>query len=171
MDSRLPPEDSSIEMPITPNNPEAWKPVDEWEPLPLLRVSPEPSIYDCMVDSNLLDHNQGIHKNFGLLHAAVVRMANKSAPDILSRLETLWQDVAKNDVIYLLGDSPRVEDLRRWMLSTMIRMDQVPTIENQVAPRRQCFMTARMVVCLYDSAGKCRCCSMLSSTMLMVFRF
>lgn len=82
-------------------------------------------------------------------------MASKSAAEILVALETLWKDAAKKDVVYLLGESAVVEDLRRWMLSTMIHMDQVPAVGNRVSPRKECLLTARMVVCLYDSAGKC----------------
>lgn len=140
---------------ITPNSPEVWKPVDEWEPLPLLRGSPEPTPSEFLVDADSFDHSRGIHDDFRLLHAAAVRMARESAAEILVTLETLWKNAAKKDVAYLLGDSPTVECLRRWMLSIMIHMDQVPTLENRVFPRKECLLTARMVVCLYDSAGKC----------------
>lgn len=155
INSLLRPADSSVEMPITPSNPEAWRAVDDWEPRPLLRESPERT-FDQVVDFDQLPENGvGINKSFRWLRTAVIDMANTSAPDILSRLETLWKGVAKKDVAFLLGDSPEVEEQRRWMLSTMIHMDQVPTIDGQVFPRRESPMTARMIVSLYDSAGIC----------------
>ncbi|KAL7795031.1 hypothetical protein V8C37DRAFT_401159 [Trichoderma ceciliae] len=152
MNSLLQPADSSTEMPVTPNNPEAWKLVDDWEPRPLLRESPEYT-FEQPVDLDSSKNGAGINKDFPSLRAAVVEMANTSALDILSRLETLWKDVAKKDVSFLLGNSPEVEEQRRWMLSTMIHMDQVPTLDGRVYPRRISPMTARMVVCLYDSAA------------------
>lgn len=155
IDSQLASGNTSTKTRITPNSPEAWKLVDEWEPLPLLRGSPELPSSGLLVDTDSFDYSPGMHNDFRLLHAAVVRMARKSAAEILVTLETLWNNVAKKDVANLLGDSAIVEDLRRWMLSTMIHMDQVPTAENRVSPRRECLLTARMVVCLYDSAGKC----------------
>lgn len=158
IDSQLASSNASTKTRITPNSPEAWKPVDEWEPLPLLRGSPEPSSSGLLFDADSFDHSPGIHTDFRLLHTAVVRMASKSAAEILVALETLWKDAAKKDVAYLLGDSAAVEDLRRWMLSTMIHMDQVPALGNRVSPHKECLLTARMVVCLYDSAGKCWLC-------------
>jgi hypothetical protein len=154
IDSQLVSANASKKTRITPNSPEAWKPVDEWEPLPLLRGSPELSSPGFLVDIDSFDQTPGVHNDFRLLHTAAVRMAQRSAPEILVTLETLWKSVAKKDAAYLLGDNAVVEDLRRWMLSTMIHMDQVPTLENRVSPRRECLLTARMVVCLYDSAGK-----------------
>ncbi|RFU76946.1 hypothetical protein TARUN_5294 [Trichoderma arundinaceum] len=145
--------DTSTEMPITPNNPEAWRAVGDWDsdsPPPLLRGSPEPT-FDQPLDLDSSHDGIGIHKNFRLLQAAVVKMANTSASGILSRLETLWKDVVKKDVSFLLGDSSGVEELRRWMLSTMIHMDQVPALDGRVAPVRISPLMARMVVCLYDS--------------------
>lgn len=156
IDSQLASANSGTKKRITPNSPEAWRPVDEWEPLPLLRGSPEPSSSSLLVDNDSFDHSPGNHNDFRFLHAEVVKMASKRAAEILSTQETLWKNVAKTDVGYLLGDSAVVGELRRWMLSTMIHMDQVPTLENRVSPRRECLLTARMVVCLYDSAGKCR---------------
>lgn len=156
IDSQLASANANTKKRITPNSPEAWKPVDEWEPLPLLRGSPEPSSSGLLVDTDSFNHSPGKHNDFRLIHAEVVKMASKSAAEILVTLETLWKNAAKKDVGYLLGDSAVVEELRRWMLSTMIHMDQVPTHENRVFPRRECLLTARMVVCLYDSAGKCR---------------
>ncbi|KAM0453254.1 hypothetical protein ACHAPV_009048 [Trichoderma viride] len=153
IDSQLASSNASTKTRITPNSPEAWKPVDEWEPLPLLRGSPEPSSSGLLFDADSFDHSPGIHTDFRLLHTAVVRMASKSAAEILVALETLWKDAAKKDVAYLLGDSAAVEDLRRWMLSTMIHMDQVPALGNRVSPHKECLLTARMVVCLYDSAA------------------
>lgn len=152
---------------ITPNNPEAWKPVDEWEPLPLLRGSPELTSSDFIVDTDSFDHSHEMHNDFRLLHATVVGMAKKSAAEILVILEKLWKNVAKKDVAYLLGDSPIAEDLRIWMLSIMIHMDQVLSLQNRVFPHRECLLTARMVVCLYDSAGKCYYCFTLRENMLM----
>lgn len=154
IDSHLTSANARTKTRITPNSPEAWKLVDEWEPLPLLRGSPELPSPGLLVDTNSSDHSPG-HSDFRLLHAAVVRMASKNATEILVTLEALWKNVAKKDAADLLGDNPAVEDLRRWMLSTMIHMDQVPTLENRVSPRKECLLTARMVVCLYDSAGKC----------------
>lgn len=153
--SKLASGDNSMKPRITPNNAEAWKPVDEWEPLPLLRGSPELTSSDFLVDADYFEHSRGIHNDFRLLHAAVVSMAKKSAAEILVILETLWKKVAEKDVADLLADSPVAESLRRWMLSTMIHMDQIPTPENRMLPRKECLLTARMVVCLYDSAGKC----------------
>ncbi|KAK1237490.1 hypothetical protein MKX08_003115 [Trichoderma sp. CBMAI-0020] len=153
IDSQLASSNASTKTRITPNSPEAWKPVDEWEPLPLLRGSPEPSSPGLLVDTDSLDHSSGIHNDFRLLHTAVVRMASKSAAEILVTLKTLWKNAAKKDVAYLLGDSAVVEDLRRWMLSTMIHMDKVPALETRVSPRKECLLTARMVVCLYDSTA------------------
>ncbi|UKZ83727.1 hypothetical protein TrVFT333_011536 [Trichoderma virens FT-333] len=80
-------------------------------------------------------------------------MAKTSAPDILSRLETFWKGVAKKDVSFLLGDSPEVEDQRRWMLSTMVHMDQYLTINGPLRPRQETPLTARMILSLYDSAA------------------
>ncbi|KAH8127834.1 hypothetical protein FP744_10000882 [Trichoderma asperellum] len=151
--SQLASGDDSTKPRITPNNPEAWKPVDEWEPLPLLRGSPELTSSDFLVDADYFDHSCGIHNDFRLLHAAVVSMAKKSAAEILVILETLWKNVAKKNVVDLLVDSPVAESLRRWMLSTMIHMDQVPTPENRMLPRKEYLLTARMAVCLYDSAA------------------
>ncbi|KAH6603309.1 hypothetical protein Trco_008084 [Trichoderma cornu-damae] len=143
------PADTSTEMSITPNNPEAWKPVDEWEPLPLLRGSPEPA-FDQSADSK---GGVGINKDFRLLRAEAVAMASTGAPDILSRLEALWKAVPKEDVAFLLGDGPEVEELQRWMLSTMIHMDQIPPLDGQNFPRRESPLTARMTISLYDSAA------------------
>lgn len=165
--SHLALENASTKKRITPNSPEAWKPVDEWEPLPLLRGSPEPSSSGLLVDNDSFDHSLGKHNDFRFIHAEVAKMASKSAAEILLTLETLWKNVASTDVGYLLGDSAVVGELRRWMLSTMIHMDQVPTLENRVSPRRECLLTACMVVCLYDSAGKCGLCFILSRTILM----
>ncbi|KAM0517789.1 hypothetical protein ACHAPE_004767 [Trichoderma viride] len=151
IDSHLASANASTKTRITPNSPEAWKLVDEWEPLPLLRGSPELPSSGLLADTDSSDHSPG-HNDFRLLHAAVVRMASKNVAEILVTLEALWKNVAKKDAADLLGDSPVVEDLRRWMLSTMIHMDQVPTLKNRVSPRKECLLTARMVVCLYDSA-------------------
>ncbi|KAL6862318.1 hypothetical protein J3F83DRAFT_767468 [Trichoderma novae-zelandiae] len=142
----------SAEMPITPNNPEAWRTLDDWEPRPLLQESPEPTFEPGDPDQ-LPKDGVGINKNFRWLRAAVVEMADANVPEILSRLETVWKGVAKKDVPFLLGDSPEVEELRRWMLSTMIHMDQVPTIDGQWLPRRVSPLTARMIISLYDSAA------------------
>ncbi|KAL7922130.1 hypothetical protein ACQKWADRAFT_327209 [Trichoderma austrokoningii] len=153
VDSQLVSENASTKARITPNSPEAWKPVDEWEPLPLLRGSPEPPSPGLLVDVDSVEHSPGIHNEFRLLHAAVVEMAKKNATEILATLETLWKNVAKKNVAYLLGNSDIVEDMRRWMLSTMIHLDQAPSLDNRVSPRKECLLTARMVVCLYDSAA------------------
>ncbi|KAK1240605.1 hypothetical protein MKX07_004633 [Trichoderma sp. CBMAI-0711] len=143
---------ANTEVPITPNNPEAWKPLDDWEPRPLLEESPEPTFEPG--DPNQLPRDGiGINKNFCWLRATVVEMAETSVPEILSRLETVWKGVAKKDVPFLLGDSPEVEELRRWMLSTMIHMDKVPTRDAQWLPRRISPLTARMTISLYDSAA------------------
>ncbi|TFA99811.1 hypothetical protein CCMA1212_008054 [Trichoderma ghanense] len=142
----------STETPITPNNPEAWKPLDDWEPRPLLEESPEPT-FEPSDPNQLPKDGVGINQNFCWLRAAVVEMAETNVPDILSRLETIWKGVAKKDVPFLLGDSPEVEELRRWMLSTMIHMDKVPTRDGQWLPRRVSPLTARMTISLYDSAA------------------
>lgn len=142
----------NTEVPITPNNPEAWKPLDDWEPRPLLEESPEPT-FESGDPNQLPTDGIGINKNFCWLRATVVEMAETSVPEILSRLETVWKGVAKKDVPFLLGDSPEVEELRRWMLSTMIHMDKVPTRDAQWLPRRISPLTARMTISLYDSAG------------------
>ncbi|KAL7806137.1 hypothetical protein V8C44DRAFT_368057 [Trichoderma aethiopicum] len=140
------------EMPITPNNPEAWKPLDDWEPRPLLEESPEPT-FEPGDPNQLPKDGIGINKNFCWLRAAVVEMAETNVSNILSRLETIWKGVAKKDVSFLLGDSPEVEELRRWMLSTMIHMDKVPTKDGQWLPRGVSPLTARMTISLYDSAA------------------
>ncbi|ETR99489.1 hypothetical protein M419DRAFT_86253 [Trichoderma reesei RUT C-30] len=142
----------NTEVPITPNNPEAWKPLDDWEPRPLLEESPEPT-FESGDPNQLPTDGIGINKNFCWLRATVVEMAETSVPEILSRLETVWKGVAKKDVPFLLGDSPEVEELRRWMLSTMIHMDKVPTRDAQWLPRRISPLTARMTISLYDSAA------------------
>ncbi|PTB63529.1 hypothetical protein BBK36DRAFT_1182202 [Trichoderma citrinoviride] len=145
-------EELGTEMAITPNNPEAWRPLDDWEPRPLLEESPEPT-FEPGDPNQLPKDGIGINKNFCWLRAAVVEMADTNVPEILSRLETIWKGVAKKDVAFLLGDSPEVEELRRWMLSTMIHMDKVPTTDGQWLPRRVSPLTARMTISLYDSAA------------------
>ncbi|KAL7942967.1 hypothetical protein V8C42DRAFT_354618 [Trichoderma barbatum] len=162
INSLLLPATSSVEMPITPNNPEAWRAVDDWEsrptssespsPSPLLRPSPEPTFDQVDLD-HLPKDGIGINTTFRWLRLAVVEMAETSAPDILSRLESFWTGVAKKDVTFLVGDSPEVEEQRRWMLSTMIHMDQAPSIDGPVAPRQETPLTARMILSLYDSAA------------------
>ncbi|KAL7907940.1 hypothetical protein GGI35DRAFT_470406 [Trichoderma velutinum] len=163
INSLLHPADSSVEMPITPNNPEAWKPIEDWErptpklsdsssPSPLLRESPE-SALDQIDYSRLPQNGVGINKSFRWLRLAVVEMANTSVPDILSQLQSFWKGVAKKDVSFLLSNSPEVEEQRRWMLSTMLHMDQVPTIDGQLHPRQETPLTARMILSIYDSAA------------------
>lgn len=152
-------------MPITPNNPEAWKPVEDWErptpklsesssPSPLLRESPDSGV-DEIDYSRLPQNGVGMNKSFRWLRLAVVEMANTSVPDILSRLQLFWKGVAKKDVSFLLSNSPEVEEQRRWMLSTMIHMDQVPAIDGPLHPRQETPLTARMILSIYDSAGNC----------------
>ncbi|PNP51493.1 hypothetical protein THARTR1_07933 [Trichoderma harzianum] len=163
VNSLLRPADSSVEMPITPNNPEAWKPVEDWErpthklsdsssPSPLLRESPDSAV-DEIDYSRLPQNGVGINKSFRWLRLAVVEMANTSVPDILSRLQLFWKGVAKKDVSFLLSNSPEVEEQRRWMLSTMIHMDQVPAIDRPLHPRQETPLTARMILSIYDSAA------------------
>ncbi|KAH0493639.1 hypothetical protein TgHK011_000296 [Trichoderma gracile] len=142
----------STDVPITPNNPEAWKPLDDWEPRPLLEESPEPT-FEPGDPNQLPKDGIGINKNSCWLRAAVVEMAEANVPEILSRMKTIWKGLAKKDVAFLLGDSPEVEELRRWMLSTMIHMDKVPTRDGQWLPRRVSPLTARMTISLYDSAA------------------
>lgn len=152
-------------MPITPNNPEAWTLVEGWErptpkpsdassPCPLLRESPD-SIVDEIDYSRLPQNGVGMNKSFRWLRLAVVEMANTSVPDILSRLQSFWKGVAKKDVSFLLTNSPEVEEQRRWMLSTMIHMDQVSAINGPLQPRQETPLTARMILSIYDSAGNC----------------
>ncbi|KAL6799634.1 hypothetical protein GGI42DRAFT_60613 [Trichoderma sp. SZMC 28013] len=163
VNSLLRPADSSVEMPITPNNPEAWKPVEDWErptpklsesssPSPLLRESPDSGV-DEIDYSRLPQNGVGMNKSFRWLRLAVVEMANTSVPDILSRLQLFWKGVAKKDVSFLLSNSPEVEEQRRWMLSTMIHMDQVPAIDGPLHPRQETPLTARMILSIYDSAA------------------
>ncbi|KAL7930603.1 hypothetical protein V8C35DRAFT_330394 [Trichoderma chlorosporum] len=161
--SLLRPADSSVEMPITPNNPEAWRAVEDWErltpnisesasPSPLLKESPEPTV-DQVDYSRLPTNGVGINTSFRWLRLAVVEMANTKAPAILLRLESFWKGAAKKDVSFLLGDCPEVENQRRWMLSTMIHMDQVPTIDGPLSPSQETPLTARMILSLYDTAA------------------
>ncbi|KAL7959234.1 hypothetical protein V8C34DRAFT_323259 [Trichoderma compactum] len=163
VNSLLRPADSSVEMPITPNNPEAWKPVEDWErptpklsesssPSPLLRESPDSAV-DEIDYSRLPQNGVGMNKSFRWLRLAVVEMAHTRVPDILSRLQLFWKGVAKKDVSFLLSNSPEVEEQRRWMLSTMIHMDQVPAIDGQLHPRQETPVTARMILSIYDSAA------------------
>ncbi|KAL5083865.1 hypothetical protein Trisim1_000842 [Trichoderma cf. simile WF8] len=163
VNSLLRPADSSVEMPTTPNNPEAWTLVEGWErptpkpsdassPCPLLRESPDSTV-DEIDYSRLPQNGVGMNKSFRWLRLAVVEMANTSVPDILSRLQSFWKGVAKKDVSFLLTNSPEVEEQRRWMLSTMIHMDQVPAINGPLQPRQETPLTARMILSIYDSAA------------------
>ncbi|PKK45699.1 hypothetical protein CI102_8085 [Trichoderma harzianum] len=163
VNSLLRPADFSVEMPITPNNPEAWTPVEDWErptpkpsdassPCPLLRESPDSTV-DEIDYSRLPQNGVGMNKSFRWLRLAVVEMANTSVPDILFRLQSFWKVVAKKDVSFLLSNSPEVEEQRRWMLSTMIHMDQVPAINGPLQPRQETPLTARMILSIYDSAA------------------
>ncbi|KAL7787653.1 hypothetical protein V8C43DRAFT_316878 [Trichoderma afarasin] len=163
VNSLLRPADSSVEMPITPNNPEAWTLVEGWErptpkpsdassPCPLLRESPDSTV-DEIDYSRLPQNGVGMNKSFRWLRLAVVEMANTGVPEILSRLQSFWKGVAKKDVSFLLTNSPEVEEQRRWMLSTMIHMDQIPAINGPLQPRQETPLTARMILSIYDSAA------------------
>ncbi|KAK5995876.1 hypothetical protein PT974_04294 [Cladobotryum mycophilum] len=139
--------------PMMPNNPEAWKPPDEWEPAmsesrksisEVLGIEPLPT--------SPRSRNSVVSLNFDSLQEDVLKMATINTSDLLSRLRQLWTKARNQNLQFLLGVSEEATEMRRWMLSVMNHLDPPDLNGNRVVPCKESPMTARMTMVLYESS-------------------
>ncbi|KAF7559841.1 hypothetical protein G7046_g4300 [Stylonectria norvegica] len=131
-----------------PNNPDAWRPPDEWD-------CPEPERQTVALDKLLNEaFPNGLKESLSegclelsTLQREVKRMAAASPDVILSRLKEVWSTTADENVHKELE-----LEKKRWMLSALHHLDPVPGRDTSRQPTAEKPSTeGQKILALYES--------------------
>lgn len=134
-----------------PNNPDAWKPPDEWDCTPTEPRSAATRLEDLMnemLSAALTDEVPEDTVDLSALQKEVRRMAAASPQAILSRLEAIW-DTTLNPSLHQELEMEK----KRWMLSTLHHLDPVPDLDVSQLRLGDGSSKVRRILALYESKG------------------
>lgn len=139
-------------MNFKPNNPDAWRPPDEWDCPPTEPRSAAARLEDLMnemLSAALTDEVPDETVDLSTLQKEVRRMAAASPQTILSRLDAIWDTTLDPSLHQELE-----MEKKRWMLSTLHHLDPVPDLDlSKLRLGEGSSTKVQRILALYESKG------------------
>ncbi|KAK2058126.1 hypothetical protein LY76DRAFT_67978 [Colletotrichum caudatum] len=128
-----------------PNNPDAWKPPDEWDysPAPGAR---SPVIEDSIEDTLEVDDGLAMSMDLNSMQREIRRMAAASHSIRLLRLKEVWGDTTDANLYKELE-----MEKKRWMLSSLHNMDKQENENQEAHADKITPAKAKKVLALYEA--------------------